>query len=35
MSPVPDSTSVDVVLLMSDVPNYQLEFQVTEHLKLG
>ena len=28
MSPVPDSTSVDVVLLMSDAPVYQLEFQV-------
>ena len=35
MSPVPDSTSVDVVLFMRDAPIYHLEFQVTEHLKLG
>ena len=35
MSPIPDSGSVDVVLLMSDAPIYQLEFQVTERLKLG
>ena len=35
MSPIPDSRSVDVILLMSDAPIYQLEFQVTELLKLG
>ena len=35
MSPIPDSRSVDVILLMTDAPVFQLEFQVTEHLKLG
>ena len=35
VSPIPDSRSVDVILLMIDAPIYQLEFQVTESIKLG
>ena len=35
VSPIRDSRSVDAVLSMSDALIHQLEFQVTELLRLG